>query len=163
MPKLRSPVFFFIGIIEENTESILTDLEEKLITIFSMPPISADFTHKGELLILTLKDPGFRYYIVITTPGKFKDYEDLAKNFNLPWNKQITDLDKLKQIYKEIDKRNWFGFDAYQEIGFTILEKMTAVPFLKTYAIPSFSKANKIMNHFFRRYQAPNKLDCKSG
>jgi len=123
--KIR-PIFVFLGVTESGTNANISELQQRL------EKLPAEYNHtikiepKGDLFILTLSNPDFYFYVSIVKndSGELPYWTDLAKNFNLPWDKKPVSATKLLRIYESLDKGGKSEYNTYHDIGFRNFERI---------------------------------------
>lgn len=136
------PIFAFLGVTELGTDADIIMLQERLGQLLSgrNPPVK--IKREGDLIILTLTDPDFCFYVTLVKNenGELPDWADMAKNFGLQWDKRPVTAPRLQGIIDDLGKKGKFEYYVYREIGFTILNELEKFTQLKVFTIPSFRK-----------------------
>ncbi len=136
------PVFVFLGVTESATDANISVLHERLKRLPEEYHQPLKIEPKGDLLILTLSNPDFCFYVALVKNdnGELPYWTDLAKNFKLPWDKRPVTATRLKRIYEFLDKEGKSGYNIYHVIGFAILNELEKFTQLKVYTIRSIEK-----------------------
>lgn len=148
--KTRS-IFVFLGVTEPGTDANINLLQERLEKLSAVNNQPIKIEPKGDLLILTLLNPDFCFYVALVKNdnGGLPYWTDLARNFELPWDKKPVTATRLKRIYDFLEKVGKYEYDINHEIGFAILNELEKFSFLKVFTIPSAEKRglwHKIFN-----------------
>lgn len=148
---MTRPTFVFLGVTESGTDANIGLLQERLEKLPAEYNRSIKIEPKGDLLILTLSNPGFCFYVALVKNNstEFFDWTDLAKNFNLPWDKKPVTVTRLQRIYEFLKQDGKSEYNSYHEIGFAILNELEKFSHLQVFTIPSFEKRSlwhKIFN-----------------
>jgi len=136
---MKSPVFVFLGVTGGSTDSYIGILKNRLEVAFESNKGQVKFDIKEDLLIITLSDPHFCYYISFVK-NDYKtvvDWKELAKNFELRWDIKPVDRPRLINIFADLEAAGWSRYGAFQSFGFTILAEMEAFSGVKIFTIPS--------------------------
>jgi hypothetical protein len=139
---MTRPTFIFLGVTESGTDANISLLQERLEKLPVEYNGSIKIEPKGDLLILTLSNQSFCFYVALVknNSGQFSDWTDLAKKFNLPWDKKPVTSTRLQRIYESLEKEGRSEYNAYHEIGFAILNELEKFSQLQVFTIPSFEK-----------------------
>jgi hypothetical protein len=142
---MRSSIFFFLGVTERGTDANINIFQERLEA--SLPDLSPQmrFEPKGDLVILKMSDPDFRFCISFANndPQTRNEWKEFAKNFKLPWDMKPVDKLRLTGIYACLEEKGWSEYGRYQKLGFAILEVMEKFNKVKVFTIPSMEKSTK--------------------
>lgn len=142
---MRSSIFVFLGVTEKGTDANINIFQERLEG--TLPDLSHQmrFEPKGDLVILTMSDPEFRFYISFANsdPQTLNEWKELAKNFELPWDIKPVDKLRLTSIYECLEEKGWSEYGRFQKLGFTILEELVKFDKVKVFTIPSMGKPTK--------------------
>jgi hypothetical protein len=83
---MRSSIFVFLGVMERGTYANINIFQERLEA--TLPDLSHQmrFEAKGDLVILTMCDPDFQFYISFANndPQTLNNWKELARNLNYP-------------------------------------------------------------------------------
>jgi hypothetical protein len=141
---MKSFIFVFLGVTETGTNANIKTLQAKLEESLAKHIQPIKFTLKDELLILTLKNPDFRFYLSFekNVNESLPEWIDLAKNFELPWDRKPVNKERLQNIYNLLEDEGWSEYKPFYEIGFTILSEMEKFSKLKVFTIPSMKKSS---------------------
>jgi len=133
------PIFIFLGVTESGTDANITDLQESFGKLPEEYLSRLKIKPKDDLLILTLSDPDFCFYIafVKNENSELSHWIELAKNFKLPWDKKAVNATRLTHIYEYLQKEGKPEYNLYQDIGFAILNQLEKFTHLKIFTIPS--------------------------
>ena len=102
------------------------------------------FKLKDELLILTLTNPDFRFYLsfVKNERQNLEEYKQFAKNAELPWDIKPVDKTRLQTIYTHLEEKGWTEYKLFSDLAYQILEQMETFQRLKVFTIPSLENRN---------------------
>jgi len=135
-------IFAFLGVTEPGTDADIIILQQRLGQLLSgrNPPVK--IKREGDLIILTLTDPDFCFYVAIVKndSGEFPHWVDISKNFGLQWDKRPVTASRLERIINILEKDGKPEYNTYREIGFSILKELEAFTQLKVFTIPSLGK-----------------------
>src|ERR1700712_1769829 len=106
-------IFVFPGVIESGPGIIMSELQSQLEATLSKNVQPVEFNLKEHLLTITLSNPDFRFHIIITQKEKrlFKDWVQLAKDFELPWDKKPVDKARLRKTFVQPEKKGWLEYN----------------------------------------------------
>ena len=149
---MKSPVFVFLGVTEGSTDSHIGILKNRLEAAFESNKGQVKFDIKEELLIITLSEPHFCYYIsfVKNDYETVADWKEFAKNFELPWDIKPVDRPRLINIFANLEAAGWSRYGVFQSVGFTILAEMETFSGVKIFTIPSMPRST-IWNRLFKK------------
>lgn len=134
---MKSSILVFLGLRDNgsdlNVETLKTRLQEKFSNLYQ----NIAYSTKSDLLIVTFTNPDFRYNIRFINKETLKDYNQLSKDFDLPWDRKPVSTDRFSKICRIIEKENWPAYHLNQDIGLIILNELENFKHIKVYCIPS--------------------------
>ena len=112
------PIFVFLGVTELGTDANISVLQERLEKLPAEYNQPIKIEPKGDLLILTLSNPDFCFYVSLVKngSGELPHWIDLAKNFKLPWDKKPVTAPRLKHIYNFLEEDCRPEYTMYHEL-----------------------------------------------
>ncbi|MBN9381901.1 MAG: hypothetical protein J0H74_14115 [Chitinophagaceae bacterium] len=136
------PIFVFLGVTEPGTDANINLLQERLEKLPAVNNQPIKIEPKGDLLILTLFNPDFCFYVALVKNdnGELPYWTDLARNSELSWDKKPVSATRLKCIYDFLEEEGKSAYNTYHEIGFAILNELEKFTRLKVFTIPSVEK-----------------------
>ena len=141
---MRSSIFVFLGVTADGSDGDINILKDRLqkALIENLRPIQCRLD--GELLILTLVNPDFRFYLsfVKNERQNLEEYKQFAKNAELPWDIKPVDKTRLQTIHTLLEEKGWTEYKLFSDLAYQILEQMETFQRLKVFTIPSLSKRN---------------------
>lgn len=144
---MESPLFVFIGITEPGLDANLIVLERRLKAALDFNDQIPQYEIKGDILILTLSNPDFRFYLTFAGNEKtiFEDYKQLARDFGMPWDYKPINKSRLEDIYRILEKEGFVKYSTYRETGLHILERMEEFKDVTVFSIPSMKEPTLFM------------------
>jgi hypothetical protein len=82
---MKSSIFVFLGLYDDISDINVETLKNRLQDEFSNISRDVAYSIKGDLLIVTFTNPDFRYYISFVNKETINEYNQLSKDFELPW------------------------------------------------------------------------------
>jgi hypothetical protein len=139
---MKTPLFTFLGVVENGTDADISTLKSRLEYAFSNIAQEVKFEIKEELLILTVKPPRFCFYIsFVNNDNKtVSEWKEMARNFELPWDIKPVDKTRLIGIFAYLESKGWAEYRPVLDLGFTILEEIEKFSSVKVFTIPSVAK-----------------------
>jgi hypothetical protein len=139
---MRSPLFIFLGIIGPGSDADLDVLKDRINTVFQSREQSVQSEIRAGSLILTLTEPEFRFYVAFEKRDEtiFREYRQLARDFEMPWDFNPVNKSRLEGIYSVLECDGYVNYFAHREIAFAILEQMERFKMTTIFTIPSMNK-----------------------
>lgn len=147
---MRSNIFLFLGVIETGSNANLTILKARLEEALAQNFQPIQFNLKETQLILTLSKPDFRIYLSFEKNDheNLKEWKQLARDFELPWDIKPIDKSRLEDIFARLKAEGWSVNSPIYKLGFTILQEMEKFKNVKVFTIPSIGRRT-LWNRFF--------------
>ena len=136
---MTRPVFIFLGVLQPGATTDINALQAKLASAITADAQRVKLELKKELLVLTLTNPVFSFYITLVNNDRrtVNEWKECAKDFNLPWDIKPVNKSRLENIYAHLGSKGIQGYAPHQKLGFVILEEMEKIEDLKVFTIPS--------------------------
>ena len=134
---MKPTIFVFTGVCHNESHPDLAAFKDILQPHLQQLSLILNMSVTGNQLMLSLTNPDFRYYISLITQKQLKDIKELARDFELPWDRKEITRQRLTNIYNVIEKEGWFPFKPYPEVGFVILDELKKLGNITPYSVPS--------------------------
>jgi len=136
---MRSNIFLFLRVIETGSDANLTILKARLEEALAQNFQPIQFNLKETQLILALSKPDFRIYLSFEKNDhkNLKEWKQLARDFELPWDIKPIDKSRLGDIFARLKAEGWSENSPIYKLGFTILQEMEKFKNVKVFTIPS--------------------------
>ena len=139
---MKTPLFVFLGVVENGTDANIVTLKVRLKNLLLNIGAELKFEIKDELLTVTIKASRFCFYIsFINNDHKtLSEWEELAKDFELPWDIKPVDKFRLADTCVYLESNGWAEYRDALKFGYTILSEMERFSHVKVFTIPSVGK-----------------------
>lgn len=137
---MQTPLFVLIGEYEPDSDAEISILYDRLHSALAglQPEIKMEL--RDELVIIEQQSPGFTFYVALTRNDDHqtkKNWEQLANDFELPWDKRPIDQAQMKKIFAYLKAKGWPKYSPNPDIGIRVLETLQQFRSLKVFSIPS--------------------------
>jgi hypothetical protein len=139
---MKTPLFVFLGVVENGTDANTSILKERLENAFQNLPGELKFEEKEDLLIVTKNPPRFCFYISFVNNNEktLGEWKEMAKNFELPWDIKPVDESRLIEIISYLELKGWAEYRSTLDLGYTVLKEIEKFSHCKVFTIPSVGK-----------------------
>ncbi len=86
--KLKPAIFVFTGVRNDDGHPDLISMKDGLYQRLQHLLLILNFSISSNQLTLALTDPDFRFYVSLIEQKQLKDFAQIARDFNLPWDKK---------------------------------------------------------------------------
>jgi hypothetical protein len=139
---MKTPMFIFLGVVENGTNANLEELKDRLAFAFQDLSVSLTFEIRGELLAIAIDPPQFSFYITFANNDHqtVADWKEFARDFELPWDIKPVDESRLAATISYVEKRGWGEYRSALDLSYIILGTLKEFNHCQVFTIPSVGR-----------------------